>query len=74
MLTLPVAFGGERGFLGAAFSRDGTKLFVDYTDANGDIRIAVVHDEGQRRESRARGASCSRSRTTSSTTTTAATS
>jgi glucose/arabinose dehydrogenase len=39
VLTLPVSSGNERGFLGAVFSRDGTKLFVDYTDAGGDIRI-----------------------------------
>ena len=39
VLTLAVSSGGERGFLGAAFSRDGTKLFVDYTDGVGDIHI-----------------------------------
>jgi len=38
-LTVAVSSGNERGLLGLAFSRDGTKMYVDYTDAIGDIRI-----------------------------------
>ncbi len=34
-----IAAGGERGLLGMAFSPDGTQLFVDYTNRNGDTRI-----------------------------------
>lgn len=30
---------GERGLLGIAFSPDGTELFVDYTDSNGDTAV-----------------------------------
>lgn len=39
VLSLAVSCCGERGFLGAAFSRDGTKLYVDYTDGVGDIHV-----------------------------------
>jgi glucose/arabinose dehydrogenase len=40
-LTISVSPGGERGLLGLAFSNDGTKMYVDYTDpGNGDIKIA----------------------------------
>src|SRR3954454_5246529 len=46
VLTLAVSSGNERGFLGAAFSRDGKNLFVDYTDPNGDIRIAAYKMKG----------------------------
>jgi len=31
--------GTEQGFLGAAFSPDGKRLYVDYTDANGDSNV-----------------------------------
>jgi glucose/arabinose dehydrogenase len=31
--------GGERGFLGFAFSPDGGHLYVDYTDVNGDSNV-----------------------------------
>jgi glucose/arabinose dehydrogenase len=34
-----ISSGGERGFLGFAFSPDGTHLYVDYTDNNGDSNI-----------------------------------
>lgn len=34
-----VGSGGERGLLGLTFSRDGLKLFVDYTNRNGDTRV-----------------------------------
>ncbi|MCU1353078.1 MAG: glucose/sorbosone dehydrogenase-like protein [Acidimicrobiales bacterium] len=38
-LTLTVSTGAEQGLLGIAFSADGTKMYVDYTDANGDTRV-----------------------------------
>ena len=31
--------GGERGLLGLAFSPDGTKLYVDYTDTDGNTQV-----------------------------------
>ncbi|MGE0877396.1 MAG: sorbosone dehydrogenase family protein [Acidimicrobiia bacterium] len=34
-----VSVGGERGLLGLAFSPDGTKLYVNYTDGGGDLNI-----------------------------------
>lgn len=52
-----IAAGGERGLLGMAFSVDGTQLFVDYTNRNGDTRIDAypmrsdgTADRGGRRE------------------------
>ncbi|MDQ1508570.1 MAG: hypothetical protein QOG50_414, partial [Actinomycetota bacterium] len=38
-LNVAVSSGNERGLLGLTFSRDGTKMYIDYTDAVGDIRI-----------------------------------
>jgi glucose/arabinose dehydrogenase len=38
-LTAEVGSGGERGLLGLAFSADGTKLYVYYTNRDGDIRV-----------------------------------
>jgi len=32
--------GGERGLLGLAFSRDGSRLYVDHTNRDGDTRVA----------------------------------
>ncbi|MFN8036997.1 MAG: PQQ-dependent sugar dehydrogenase [Acidimicrobiia bacterium] len=34
-----ISSAGERGLLGLAFSPDGTKLYVDYTNLNGDTRV-----------------------------------
>jgi glucose/arabinose dehydrogenase len=34
-----IAAGGERGFLGVAFSPDGSHVYVDYTDTNGDTNV-----------------------------------
>jgi glucose/arabinose dehydrogenase len=34
-----VSRGGEQGLLGLTFSPDGSKLYVDYTDTNGDTRV-----------------------------------
>jgi glucose/arabinose dehydrogenase len=39
-LSISVSQGSERGLLGLAFSNDGKKMYVDYTDpGNGDIKI-----------------------------------
>ena len=38
-ITALVLSGGERGLLGLAFSPDGTKLYVDYTDKGGDVNV-----------------------------------
>jgi glucose/arabinose dehydrogenase len=38
-LRSEVTWGGEQGLLGLAFSDDGTKLYVDFTDKQGDTRI-----------------------------------
>lgn len=38
-LSALTAAGGERGLLGAAFSPDGSHLYVDYTDVNGDTNV-----------------------------------
>ncbi|MGZ6896262.1 MAG: PQQ-dependent sugar dehydrogenase [Acidimicrobiia bacterium] len=52
-----IASGGERGLLGLAFSPDGTSLYVDYTNKNGDTRVDAypmradgTADRGGRRE------------------------
>jgi glucose/arabinose dehydrogenase len=40
LLTVgPVSGGNEQGLLGLAFSPDGSKLYVDYTDAGGDTHV-----------------------------------
>src|SRR5262245_41538400 len=47
--------GNEQGFLGATFSPDGKRLYVDYTDANGDSNVdeyrmrGDIPDPGTRR-------------------------
>ena len=38
-ISSQVSTGGERGLLGLAFSSNGSKLYVDYTDLNGDINV-----------------------------------
>ena len=38
-LRANLSHGNEQGFLGAAFSPDGKRLYVDYTDANGDTNV-----------------------------------
>ena len=41
VLTLTgLSTGGEQGLLGFAFSNNGTKLYVDFTDTIGDIHVA----------------------------------
>jgi glucose/arabinose dehydrogenase len=39
VLSLSVSHGNEQGLLGIAFSDDGSKLFVDYTDPKGDTHV-----------------------------------
>ncbi len=38
-LTVTVSGGNEQGLLGLTFSRDGTKMYVDFTDVNGDTHV-----------------------------------
>jgi glucose/arabinose dehydrogenase len=38
-LSSNLSHGNEQGFLGATFSPDGKRLYVDYTDANGDTNV-----------------------------------
>jgi len=55
-LTDVVGSGGERGLLGLAFSSDGTKLYVHYTNKGGDTRLdeytmsGNTADTGSRRQ------------------------
>jgi glucose/arabinose dehydrogenase len=39
-VTSTTSSGGERGLLGLAFSPDGSRLYVDHTDPDGDTRVA----------------------------------
>jgi glucose/arabinose dehydrogenase len=39
VLQVDVANGNEQGLLGMDFSADGSKLYVDYTDPDGDTRV-----------------------------------
>jgi glucose/arabinose dehydrogenase len=39
VLALDVSSGNEQGLLGIAFSLDGTKLYVDFTDPDGDSHV-----------------------------------
>ena len=43
-----VSTGSEQGLLGLAFSTDGSKLYVDYTDTAGDTRIVEYGFSGGR--------------------------
>jgi glucose/arabinose dehydrogenase len=38
-ITDQVGSGGERGLLGVAFAPDGTKMYIYYTNRDGDIRV-----------------------------------
>ena len=38
-LNVTVGSGNERGLLGLAFSRNGAKMYIDYTDGTGNIQI-----------------------------------
>jgi glucose/arabinose dehydrogenase len=45
-LSANLSGGNEQGFLGATFSPDGRRLYVDYTDANGDSNIDEYRMQG----------------------------
>ena len=47
-ITSGVVSGGERGLLGLAFSPDGSRLYVDYTDRAGDTRVVEYAFAGGR--------------------------
>ena len=55
-ITADVGSGGERGLLGLTFSPDGTKMYVHYTNKNGDTRVdeyamsGNTADAGSRRQ------------------------
>jgi glucose/arabinose dehydrogenase len=46
VLEVDVSGGNEQGLLGLVFSPDGTKLYVDYTDPDGDTRVAEYAVDG----------------------------
>ena len=48
-----VSYEGERGLLGLAFSSDGRKLYVDYTDDRRQAHRRRVQDERRPRRHRA---------------------
>ncbi|MDP8956024.1 MAG: PQQ-dependent sugar dehydrogenase [Actinomycetota bacterium] len=43
-----VTAGGEKGLLGIAFSPDGERMYVNYTDRNGDTRVVEYTMRGRR--------------------------
>ena len=45
---------GEQGFLGAAFSPDGSRLYVQYTDRGGDGRVVEYTMKGDRADTTTR--------------------
>jgi glucose/arabinose dehydrogenase len=45
-LRANISLGNEQGFLGAAFSPDGTRLYVNYTDADGDTNVDEYRMQG----------------------------
>jgi glucose/arabinose dehydrogenase len=47
-LSKGVSVGGEQGLLGLAFSPDGRYLYVNYTDLDGDTRVAGYEMHGDR--------------------------
>jgi glucose/arabinose dehydrogenase len=56
VLSIDVSHGNEQGLLGLDFSRNGTKLYVDYTDPAGDTHVVEytmrgdIADPATRRE------------------------
>ncbi|HUQ64223.1 MAG TPA: PQQ-dependent sugar dehydrogenase [Acidimicrobiales bacterium] len=47
-ITNDTSKGGEQGLLGLTFSPDGSKLYVDYTDTEGDTRVVeYVFNDGR---------------------------
>ena len=46
VLSIAVSHANEQGLLGLAFSPDGTRLYVDYTDPNGNTNVDEYHMRG----------------------------
>jgi glucose/arabinose dehydrogenase len=46
VLSVDVSDGNEQGLLGLAFSNDGSKLYVDYTDPNGNTHVVEYTMDG----------------------------
>ena len=53
-LTDQTDAGGERGLLGIVFSSDGRRLYVDYTDRDGNTNVAEFPMNGDRADTRNR--------------------
>ena len=51
-ISAGVTAGGEQGLLGLAFSPDGERLFVNYTDRAGDTRVVVFRVHGEEADPR----------------------
>ncbi len=47
VLSIDVSHGNEQGLLGLDFSRNGTKLYVDYTDPAGDTHVVEYTMRGE---------------------------
>jgi glucose/arabinose dehydrogenase len=54
VLSIDVSHGNEQGLLGLDFSRDGTKLYVDYTDPSGDTHVVEYTMRGNRADTATR--------------------
>jgi glucose/arabinose dehydrogenase len=50
-LSLSVSHGSEQGLLGLTFSRDGKKMYVDFTDPAGDTHVEEFTMNGPRAQS-----------------------
>ena len=53
-ITGDVSTGGERGLLGLTFSPDGSRLYVSYTNRDGDSRVDELMMSGDRADTRSR--------------------
>jgi glucose/arabinose dehydrogenase len=53
-VSAEVSSGGERGLLGLAFSPDGSRLYVNYTDREGDTRVVEYAFAGGRADAGSR--------------------
>ncbi len=60
--------GNEQGFLGMTFSPDGRRLYVDYTDADGDTNVDEYRMRGDIADPARAGASSSSTSPTRTTT------
>jgi glucose/arabinose dehydrogenase len=49
-----LSLGNEQGFLGAVFSADGKRLYVDYTDDNGDTKVDEYTMNGENADASSR--------------------